>query len=347
MELSTVVIDNGAYMMRAGLGGDSEPFSISSVVSHAGHTPIIEHRRMQNFDDLSRFWDYLLRQQLRLNPEEHPVLMTEPLENPRENRERALQIMMETHQVPAYYSTYPEILSLYASGITTGMVIDSGDTLTHILPIFECFAMTHVQSKLEVGGRQLNVYLRKLLNEANPGLVEHPLVDKDLTDIKEKWCYVAGDFDIEFQKVEHLNEAEKQVVTEESGTIQLSAQRFRCPEPFFDPRILGVTSPGLSSLILDSIIKTEDLSAQMLGSIVLAGGSSMFNGLQERIERNLIESDRLPGGATVKIIAPGNRNNSAWVGGSVLASLATFSQMWVTKQEYEETGPAIVHLKCF
>jgi actin-related protein len=302
---------------------------------------------MQNFDDLSRFWDHMLRQQLRLNPEDHPVLMTEPLENPRDSRERALQIMMETHKVPAYYSTYPEVLSLYASGMTTGTVIDAGETLTHILPVFECFAMTHVQSKLEIGGRQLNAHLRKLLTEGNPALVDHPLTDKELTDIKENRCYVAADFDTEFQKVEHLNEAEKLVVTEGSRTIQLSAQRFRCPEPFFDPRFLGVASPKLPSLVLDSILRTEDLSAQMLGSVLLAGGSSMFNGFAERIERELGSSDRLPKGAVVKVIAPGNRNHSAWVGGSVLASLATFSQMWVTKREYEETGASIVHLKCF
>jgi actin-related protein len=129
---------------------------------------------MQNFDDLSRFWDHLLRRQLRLNPEDTRC-SSEPLENPPESRERALQIRMETHTVRAYYSTYPEVLSLSASGA----VIDSGETLAHILPVFECFAMTHVQSKLEIGGKQLSGHLRKLLTEGNPGLVDHPLSDKE------------------------------------------------------------------------------------------------------------------------------------------------------------------------
>jgi actin-related protein len=210
--------------------------------------------------------------------------------------------------------------------------------------------MTHVQSKLEIGGRQLNANLKKLLIEANPDLNANPLSDKELTHIKDKCCYVAADFDTEFQKVEHLNEAEKLVVTEGNRTIQMSAQRFRCPEPFFDPRLLGVTSPKLPALILDSIVKIdEDLRAQMLGSVLLAGGSSMFNGFAERIERELgsLCTEHGPRGATVKVLAPGNRNNSAWVGGSVLASLATFSQMWVTKREYDETGASILRLKCF
>jgi actin beta/gamma 1 len=365
MEVSTVVIDNGAYTMRAGLGGDSEPSCIipsvvgrpkssgsrdvfvgSDVLSQSIPLSLkcpIENRIITNFDDIEKVWGHIFANAIHLNPEEHPILMTESPENTKPAREKALQIMMETYKVPAFYSTYPEVLSLYSAGMTTGTVIDAGETVIHILPVYECFAMTHVQSRLDIGGRHINTYLKKLLVQS--GIELQASNEREiLRDIKEKFCYVAVDIDAELQKVEHANEIEKQFVLQEGTTIQLAAQRFRCPEPIFEPQLISVASPGVAELLVQTVSRTEDLRTQMFSSVMLSGGTSMFNGFAARIEREVV---KWAGGTTVKVIALPNRKNSAWIGGSVLVSLATFSQMWVTKREYDETGPSIVHLKCF
>jgi actin beta/gamma 1 len=369
MEVSTLVIDNGAYTIRAGVGGQEEPDYIipsivgrpKSVQGNAIRDAIIagdvlgqsasltlkcpiENRIITNFDDITKIWGHLFNNALKVDPAEHPVLMTESPQNTRQARESMVEILMEKFKVPAFYCTCPEILSLYSAGLTTGTVIDSGETVTDILPVFECFAMTHVQTRLEIGGRQLNGFLKKLLMQSGIDLEQANEPDI-LRDIKEKHCYVAMDLDAEFQKIEHVNQLERQFPLPSGQSIRLTAQRFRCPEPFFDPQLIPDQSPGLPQLILDSINRTEDLKPQMLESVLLTGGSSMFQGLPERIERDLT---RMAGpDAKVKVIAPPNRKDSAWIGGSILVSLATFSQMWVTKAEYDETGSSIVHLKCF
>ena len=367
MEVSTIVIDNGAYTVRAGHGGDSSPSVImSSIVARPrvapGQPPStdvfvganvfsqsvtltlkcpIEDRVIKNFDDMSRIWRSIFVDELRIQPEEHPVLMTESPQKDKSAREKALQIMMETYRVPAYYAAYPEVLSLYSAGLTTGCVVDAGETVTHVLPVFECYGMTHVERRMNVGGRQLNEYLQKLLTQSGTDVTG--VEREDLRDIKENLCYIACDMNGELHKVDQLCES---FTMRDGRSVKLVAERFRCPEALFDPEVLGtVKGPGLSHLVADAITATDDLAPQMMNAVLLTGGSSMFKGIEKRIENDLAKL--LDNGTKVKVIAPQDRNKSAWIGGSVLVSLATFSQMWITKAEYDETGPSIVHLKCF
>ncbi|OHT02827.1 actin [Tritrichomonas foetus] len=398
MEVSTLVFDNGAYTMRAGLGGDSEPSCIipsiigrpkslqtqlqpsqtsnfsqasnfsqisnltqntlsgvnvkdvfigADVFSQTSALSLfcpIENRIITNFDDMEKIWNHILFNELKVKPEEHPILMTESPQNTKSAREKTLQIMMETFKVPAFYTTFPEVLSLYSAGLTTGTVVDSGETMTHIVPVYECFAMNHVLSRLDIGGRQINAHLKKILM-LNGIELQSANEREILRDIKEKLCYVAVDLDSEMQKIEHINEIEKTFQMPEGPSIPIGAQRFKGPEPLFDPQLISLSSPGLHQMINDTINRCEDLKPLMYGTIMLSGGTSMFSGIAERIEKNICEL--APHGTKISVLAPQNRKDSAWIGGSVLVSLATFSQMWITKAEYDETGPSIVHLKCF
>jgi len=96
----------------------------------------------------------------------------------------------------------------------------------------------------------------------------------------------------------------------------------------------------------NSIMKCDvDIRKDMYSNIVLSGGSTMFPGIADRMQKEIV--NLAPGTMKVKIIAPPERKYSVWIGGSILASLSTFQQMWMSKEEYDESGPSIVHRKCF
>merc|ERR1711941_19336 len=109
-------------------------------------------------------------------------------------------------------------------------------------------------------------------------------------------------------------------------------ERFRCPEALFQPSFMGMKCD-------------VDIRKDLYGNVVLSGGSTMFPGIAERMNKELVAL--APSTMKIKIIAPPERKYSVWIGGSILASLSTFQQMWISKEEYDESGPSIVHRKCF
>ena len=385
MEVSTIVIDTGAYATRAGFGGDSEPQCIiPTVIGRAKQIsgqppptkeiytgsdvftttaslhlkcPIVD-RIISNTDDVEKLWAHIFQKELNIQPEEHPVLMTESPQNTKQMREKTTQIMMETFKVPAFYLSYPEVLSLYSENKTSGIVIDAGETITHVLPVFQCFGMTHVVGRLDVGGRTLNAFLKKLIAD---GDIQLPQANEReiIRDIKEQLCYVPLQ-KAEKHEIDAGPEAAAKFSLPDGNSISLNKQRFYCPELFFNPQLSGAhdqgndsnsenqislsTQQGLVQIIADTVSKVDDdLKDLMYENIYLSGGSSMFPGFAERIEKDLSRLVQ----HKVTVNAPTNRKYSAWIGGSFLVSLATFSQMWITKAEYDEVGTEIVNLKCF
>jgi actin len=128
--------------------------------------------------------------------------------------------------------------------------------------------------------------------------------------------------------------------------ITIGNERFRCPEVLFKPSLIGKEDDGVHQLTYDSIMKCDvDIRKDLYGNIVLSGGTTMFEGIAERMEKEIVAL--APSSMKIKIVAPPERKYSVWIGGSILASLSTFQQMWISKQEYDESGPQIVHRKCF
>jgi actin len=264
--------------------------------------------------------------------------------NPKQNRERMTQIMFETFNVPAMYVGIQAVLSLYSSGRTTGIVLDSGDGVTHTVPIYEGYSLPHAIMRVDMAGRDLTEYMMKLLMEGGNTFVTS--AEKEIVrSIKEQVSYVALDFE------EEMTNSAKNVKTKDfelpDGTmIKVGNPCFRCPEALFKPSHIGLEAPGYADMTFQSINKCDiDVRRDLYANIVLSGGTTMFEGLADRLTKEV--GNLCPSSIKPKVVAPPERKYSVWIGGSILSSLTTFQTMWIQKKEYDESGPQIVHNKCF
>ncbi|XP_036203906.1 actin-related protein T2 [Myotis myotis] len=371
LDSPAVIVDNGSGLCKAGLSGEIGPRHIvSSVVGHpqfqaasagasqkqhfVGEEALhrkealflrrpIERGLIVGWDDMEVLWRHLFEWELGVRAGERPVLMTEPSLNPREAREKVAAVMFETFQVPAFYLSDQAVLALYASACVTGLVVDSGDGVTCTVPIFEGYSLPHAVSKLHVAGRDLTEHLTRLLQADGrtfPCALPRALVE----DIKEKLCYVAREPEQELSR--RAEEVLRECKLPDGNTVCIGDQLFQAPEALFAPEQLGVQNPGLSRMVSCSISKCDaDIRGALYGEIVLSGGSTLFQGLDDRLLKELEQLANK--GTPIKITAPPDRWFSTWIGASIVTSLSSFKQMWVTSADFQEFGTSVVQRRCF
>jgi actin len=265
--------------------------------------------------------------------------------NPKANREKMIQLMFETFNVPSFYVGIQAVLSLYSSGRKTGIVFDAGYGVSHTVPIHEGYSLPHAIMRLNLAGRDLTVWLQKILNEG--GYAFRTLAEREIVcDIKEKLAYVAIDYEAELQKAATTTDCNVNYTLPDGNEIVIRNERFRCPELLFKPAFNGFEIDGIDQTLFDSIMKCDiDVRKDLYANIVLSGGTTMFAGLPERFEKEVIRM--APPTMKIKVVAPPEREYAVWIGGSIFASRATFPQMVITHEEYNDAGPGIVHCKCF
>lgn len=339
-----------------------------------------------DWDIVDNIWDHAFRECLLIDPTEHPMLLAEPSSNPQQQREKAAELMFEKYKVPALFLAKNAVLTSFASGRATSLVVDCGGGSTTIAPVHDGYVLQKAVGTSPIGGEFLTDCLLKSLEskgikikprysfkrkEVRPGDFQPFDVDFPNTtesyrlysqrviasDIKDSVCRAP---DSPYDESAYANIPMTPYELPDGQTIEIGSDRFKIPDVLFNPT-LSQTIPGmesfsefapsvrgLSQMVIESINKCDvDIRRELFSSILLAGGTASMQQLKERLEKDLLEES--PQAARVKVLASGNtteRRFSVWIGGSILASLGSFQQMWFSKTEYEEHGASYVQRKC-
>ncbi|XP_071901841.1 actin-related protein 4-like isoform X3 [Coffea arabica] len=341
-----------------------------------------------DWEIVESIWDHAFKECLLIDPKEHPMLLAEPCANSQQQREKSAEIMFEKYQVPALFLAKNAVLTAFASGRATSLVVDSGISggSTTVAPVHDGYVLQKAVATSPIGGEFLTDCLMKSLEskgltikpryafrrkEMRPG--EFQTVDLDFpnttesyklycqrviaSDIKECVCRAP---DTPYDDSSYSNIPMTSYELPDGQTIEIGADRFKTPDILFNPSLaqtipgmenFAETAPsvcGLPQMVLESINKCDvDIRRELFSSILLAGGTASMQQLKERLEKDLLEES--PQAARVKVLASGNateRRFSVWIGGSILASLGSFQQMWFSKSEFEEHGASYVQRKC-
>eukprot|EP01083_Nonionella_stella_P189914 703374_1 len=406
----TIVFDGGTSMVKAGFAGDDAPRAVfPHIVKRPRHAGVMvgmaqkdayvgdeaatrghwsrtlkEHFPMKygivdSWDDMEKIYHHTFYNELRINPEDSAILISERVTNPKQHREKTAQIIFETFDFPGMYLANTCALSFYATGRTTGVMLDSG-AVTQSVAIYEGHALRNSVQSVDFGGAERTTYLQQCLAENGYSLTTR--AEREIVrDIKEKLCYVAEDY--ECALAQNIKKVEYELP--DGNVISISEEAFKCGELLFNPILCGKTYDGIHQMIVKSIERSglnRMDRMELCNNIVISGGNvTCYNQQHDAIFKERLKKEingrisrndekivngflRTENGSGYKdvmncvvkystpiiecrVIAPPERKYMAWIGGSIMASLSSFHFDCISKQEYEEYGAKIVHRKCF
>lgn len=251
----------------------------------------IESGIVTDWGQMEKVWEYCFSNELRCEPSEHKVMLTEAPQNPKANREKMTSLMFETFQVQGLYVAIQAVLSLYSNGRTTGMVCDSGDGVTHTVPVYEGFQIPHAVKKNYIAGRAITDHLIKLLQA--DGITEQggqSAWRQIIRKIKEDLCFVSLDPAADKVKAAESTELQKMYELPDGQTVAVNAPRFMAPEALFFPELIkeGDEVEGMHKMTFSSIQECDiDIRKDLYGNVILSGGTTLYEGLPDRLEKEL------------------------------------------------------------
>lgn len=416
-EVGAVVFDIGSYSFRAGFAGEDTPKA--EIPTHVGvkddlekvmesdtagdnnvtpkrylidtvymkHpvkdmelTNFLKDGMIEDWDIFEKVMDYTYSHSIKSESHHHPVLMSEAAWITKGKRETLAEIMFEKYNVPAFFLCKNPVLSAFANGRSTALIVDSGATQTSAVPVYDGYVISQYIVKSPLGGDFITAECKKLLADMSIDVVPpYSIASKEVVADGQpaKWKKkdnlnvtksfnnymvkdVLQDFASTILQVSDTPYEESQADTMPTVNYEFphgynqdfANERFKVCEGLFDPSFIK-ESGGSSMLGVGHVATTSvgmcdiDIRPALYGSVVCVGGNSLLQGFTDRLNRDL--STKTPPSMRLKVIAASSsseRRFSSWIGGSILASLGAFQQMWVSKQEYEEGGKTCVERKC-
>uniref|UniRef100_A0A060T738 ARAD1B20064p n=1 Tax=Blastobotrys adeninivorans TaxID=409370 RepID=A0A060T738_BLAAD len=312
----------------------------------------MENGIIRNWEDMGHLWDYSFYDRMKIDTRGRKILLTEPPLNPVKNRELMVETMFEKYGFQGVYVAVQAVLALYAQGLSSGVVVDSGDGVTHIVPVYESVVLNHLTRRLDVAGRDVTRRLISLM--LRRGYAFNRTADfETVRQIKEKFCYVSYDLDYDKRMAEETTVLSENYELPDGRVISIGPERFLAPECLFQPHLVDSEQPGIAEYLFNTIQQADvDVRSSLFKAIVLSGGSSMYPGLPSRLEKELKQLwlTRVLNGDPerlskfkVRIEDPPRRRHMVFLGGAVLANIMhDKEQMWITKNEWEEQGARIL-----
>lgn len=384
-----IIFDNGSGYLKAGLSTEREPsvnipaligrpmLRYAEILEDVELKPImigdevipvrslldlsypIAEGVIKNDEDLTLLWDYALEKKLNINTKElgdRRMLLTEAPNNPTKNKMKMGEILFE-HLGFGYFNIEPQAkLTIYCEGLQTGIVLDSGDGVSHVIPIALDFLLQHSIKRLDIAGRHITNYLIRLLQIK--GYAFNSTADFEvIREVKEKHCFVSCDIasDRKLDKETTYYNTFKKLP--DGRKIMISSEKFEAPEILFAPYLDGGEQDGIHEMLFKSINSCDiDLRKDLYGNIVLSGASTMFPGYASRIEKeirelfvknNLKQAKDKNIKMKINIIDSPRRKISVFIGATVLAEICKQNDdYWITKKDWDECGPEIIKKKC-
>lgn len=369
---ASIIIDNGSGIVKGGLSGDEAPRSIfPNVVGKPKNQAIvvgadnkecylgkeaqtkkgvlklsypIEHGVIKDWQDMEKVWHHCFYSELLVDTAEQPLLISETPNVPFECKRKMTEIFFETFNAPAAFFMFTNVLGLFAHGRTTGLVIDSGHDVTNVLPVFEGYSIQDGLETQNFGGKSLSKSLLNIYEDKIPQLRGNMEVAEY---IKKRHAYVA--YDLAYAEEQQKQQEQELFSMPDGQSFYIGDEIYTIPEAMFDkdkfPELrLEKTLP---QMCIDAVNKCDlFLRSELFSNVIVTGGNTMIPGFCERLDKEMKGDGIHQVDYTVEIEAADDRNYSVWIGGSLMASLSSFQQMWISRSEYDEHGKDIVQRKC-